>query len=159
MKKAKLILIIAGILIGLNIFIYIGGLFAPGSNYEAERYVFKVKQSRLIDAMIRLNESNSTVVVLDTSYWNPQGLYYYKDENEAAVFTIEALTKEETRVLFVSIVYPDDSTKACKLINKDFANDNNIYQKRRFEQKFLDPLGLKYKNVGNGNFLWFKNFR
>lgn len=149
MKNKKLIgiiLIASFVIIGV---IWFAKSFAPGSYPYAELYEIPVDEATLIEAINKFKNKNPQYCVPDqvklkdgrkdkNAYWYRID-FYYPEENQIIFTWTRPANKGTTTFAFVSI---NDGTVLgnWKDINKDFSRSENRNNKKKFEDRILNPI-------------------
>ncbi len=127
----------------------IAALISPGSYINTEEYELDCSKDKVINSIKKFKEKNTDFNVPErynlfdgkgdsNDYWY-HVYFYFKEDSTIAHAWVRQVDFEPTIIGLVSIkINSDDYT--WKLINKDFSSEQNIYQKRRFEDKIVEPI-------------------
>ncbi len=131
-------------------------MISAGSYPYAEDYKLKIKESELIDIIIKFKSDNpqycvpQQIKLIDgrsndrDDHWY-HIYFYYKEENQIIYTWIRQTENDNTSFAFVSIKSANELGN-WKDINKDFSESENKLQKEKFEQRILNKIKMQIKN-------------
>lgn len=151
MKRKKVIILVATIIVFISVFIWLGYNFAPSSYPYAEEYEIDAKETEVIRAVENFKMGNPEYIIpiqvgLIDGRKNENGkqhwyhIYlFYKDENKIIYCWTRPSGKDKTTLAFVSI---NDGLVLgnWKDINKDFSYFENREEKNKFETLILNRI-------------------
>lgn len=127
--------------------------YGAGSYPYAETYEVKLEESLLIEKINRFKNNNPHYGSPNETYF-PDGrakekdfwyyiYFYYPEENTVVMCWTRPSGKNKTTLALVSFKQGGLSGK-WKLINRDFDDEENEIEIKKFEERILTPMNIKY---------------